>query len=128
SERAPGGADGGRRIAGRASGFGPGFYRQALAPCQGGQEKRLRSLRDRSGAMGVPAPALRILSDGDEVRVLWEEVELGDRSVTIERPEDPGSLIQGWCDRADPDILIPYWAEIWPSSRSIAKRLQAEPL
>ena len=76
----------------------------------------------------MPAPALRTLADGDEVQVLWEEVSLGDRTVTIERPEDPGSLIQGWCERADPDILIPYWAEIWPSSRAIAKRLEREPL
>ena len=66
--------------------------------------------------MGVPAPALRVLSDGDVVRVLWEEVAFGERSITIERPEDPGSLIQGWCNLADPDVLIPYWAEIWPSS------------
>lgn len=68
------------------------------------------------------------LADGEEVRVVREAVPIGVGgidAITIERPEDPGSLIQGWCDRADPDVLIPYWAEIWPSARAIARRLAA---
>lgn len=69
---------------------------------------------------------MRVLADGEEVETLFETVPLGARSITIERPEDPGSLIQGWCDLADPDVLIPYWAEIWPSSRAIARRLTEE--
>jgi len=71
----------------------------------------------------VPAPAVRVLSDGEEVGILFEEVPFGEGSIRIERPEDPASLIQDWCNRADPDVLIPYWAEIWPSSRAIAKHL-----
>jgi predicted nicotinamide N-methyase len=58
--------------------------------------------------------------------VLREAIPFGDGSIVIERPEDPASLIQGWCNLADPDVLIPYWAEIWPSSRAIAARLEQE--
>ena len=71
---------------------------------------------------------MRALCDGDEVRVLSEQIGFGGRSINIERPEDPGSLIQGWCNRADPDVLIPYWAEIWPSSLALARRLESESL
>ena len=66
------------------------------------------------------------LVDGEEVRVVREEIPIGAGGIdviAIERPEDPASLIQGWCNRADLEVQIPYWAEIWPASRAIARRL-----
>jgi predicted nicotinamide N-methyase len=44
-------------------------------------------------------------------------------SIEIERPEDAPSLLQGWCNRADAAVLIPYWAELWPAARAIARCL-----
>ena len=78
-----------------------------------------------------PAVGSETLLDGDEVCVVREVVLVGTsaiREIAIERPEDPPSLLQGWCDRADPAVPIPYWAEIWPASRAIARRLAAGPL
>jgi 2-polyprenyl-3-methyl-5-hydroxy-6-metoxy-1,4-benzoquinol methylase len=74
-----------------------------------------------------PDAGLTTLSDGDEVRVVREAVDLGGDLgiVDIERPEDPPSLLQGWCDLADPQVPIPFWAEIWAASRAIARRLAA---
>jgi SAM-dependent methyltransferase len=79
--------------------------------------------------MGLPADAVSevyTLADGDTVRVIRESIPFGAGgidAIVIERPDDPGSLIQGWCERADPAVLIPYWAEIWPASRAIARQL-----
>lgn len=66
------------------------------------------------------------LTDGGHVCVVLESVMLGGAAgawVEIERPEDPGALLQEWCDRADPAVPIPYWGEIWPASRALARRL-----
>jgi len=70
------------------------------------------------------------LSDGQRVCIVLESIHVGldgERTIEIERPDDPGELLQGWCNRADPSIPIPYWAEIWPASRAIARRLAAGP-
>src|SRR5881397_3704618 len=74
-----------------------------------------------------PDAGVATLSDGDQVRVVRESVALGGfiGTVAIERPEDAPSLLQGWCNQADPGVPIPYWAEIWPASRAIARRLAA---
>ena len=65
------------------------------------------------------------LEDGEVVSTILESVEVGFPIgvIAIERPADPPSLIQEWCNRADLSRRIPYWAEIWPASRAIAARL-----
>jgi predicted nicotinamide N-methyase len=78
-----------------------------------------------------PAIGFQLLANGDRVPVILETVPLGPDlpAIGIERPEDPPSLLQDWCNKADPSLRIPYWAELWPSSRAIARRLAAgEPL
>lgn len=63
---------------------------------------------------------------GEEVRIVRETVRLDGpqlHAIEVDRPEEPGSLVQGWCYRADPDVPIPFWAELWPASRAIAHRL-----
>src|SRR5438093_521019 len=88
----------------------------------GGGSKAMRS---------APWPDVGIatLSDGEKVQVIRESVDLGGvlGTIHVERPEDPPSLLQGWCARADPAAPIPYWAEIWTASRAIARRLAAGP-
>jgi SAM-dependent methyltransferase len=77
-----------------------------------------------------PKVGTALLSTGDEVDVVLETVEIGApeiASLSIERPEDPPSLLQDWCNVADPARLIPYWAEIWPAAKAIARRLAAGP-
>lgn len=77
-----------------------------------------------------PAIGSAVLHDGDEVRVVRERVLIGApgfEAVEIERPEDAPSLIQGWCSRADSAVLIPYWAELWPASRAIARSVAQGP-
>src|SRR5437870_12373463 len=85
----------------------------------------------REGVRRVPWPesGVATLSDGEKVQVIRESVDLGGvlGTIDIQRPEDPPSLLQGWCDRADPAAPIPYWAEIWTASRAIARRLAAGP-
>lgn len=77
-----------------------------------------------------PTVGSAVLIDGDEVRVVRETIPLAGpwlETIDIERPEDAPSLLQGWCNRADPAVLIPYWAELWPAARAIARRLAEGP-
>jgi 2-polyprenyl-3-methyl-5-hydroxy-6-metoxy-1,4-benzoquinol methylase len=76
----------------------------------------------------LPAPGAWTvrLSGGDEILVEREAVRMGGKEaghIEIERPTDPGDLVQGWCRQADPTLHVPYWAELWPASRAIARLL-----
>lgn len=83
-----------------------------------------------SSRSGWPVVGTATLANGDELRVVRESIAVGglpSGAIEIERPEDPPSLLQEWCDLADPSIPIPYWAEIWPSSRGLARLIASGP-
>lgn len=54
-----------------------------------------------------------------------DDVAMGDRTVTLLRPKDPEELISER-DFAR-DERLPYWADLWPSSRVLADVLMQEP-
>lgn len=77
-----------------------------------------------------PAVGTDLLSTGDDVEIVRERVRIGTPdipSLEIDRPADPSSLIQGWCNAADLTVPIPYWAEIWPAAKAIARRIAGGP-
>jgi predicted nicotinamide N-methyase len=50
-----------------------------------------------------------------------EVVVIAGRDLTITRPVDADALVD---ERAfEPDEFMPYWAELWPSSRALARRV-----
>ncbi len=59
---------------------------------------------------------------------IWETVIAGDKEFTIGRPSDTDKILE------HPEVLkgieydenMPYWAEVWPSSRMLAKYLMKE--
>jgi ETFB lysine methyltransferase len=56
--------------------------------------------------------------------VVEAEVELGDERFAILRPRDAEALISA--EDFDRDERLPYWADVWPSSLVLARRLLAE--
>ena len=59
---------------------------------------------------------------------IWETVIAGEKEFTIGRPSETDKML------THPDVInditynenMPYWAEIWPSARMLAKFLMKE--
>src|SRR2546430_16663198 len=58
-----------------------------------------------------------------------ERVILGDTTFLIDRPDDSDGLINHPAIRAAfaADEYLPYWADLWPAARMLAKAVLAEP-
>ena len=58
--------------------------------------------------------------------VIEETVAVAGRDLRITRPRDSEALLDE--DRFEPDEYVPYWAELWPSSRVLARLVAARSL
>ena len=58
-----------------------------------------------------------------------ERVILGDVTFLIDRPDDSDGLLNNPAIRAAfaADEYLPYWADLWPAARMLAKAVLAEP-
>ncbi|GJG85277.1 type 12 methyltransferase [Gemmatimonadetes bacterium T265] len=59
-----------------------------------------------------------------EFRTVVEDVPVGGASISVLRPAEPEALIDE--DAFARDERLPYWADVWPSTRVLAARLLAE--
>ena len=61
--------------------------------------------------------------------VVREQVIIDDRTFVIERPGDSDRLLDHPAVRAAfaADEYLPYWADLWPASRMLAKAILREP-
>lgn len=75
----------------------------------------------------APDPAAILANLGDLVR---EKVFVEDRALLIDRPERSDKLLDHPEVHAAfaRDEYMPYWAEVWPAARMLAKVLVREPL
>ncbi|MEN3282747.1 MAG: hypothetical protein V7607_3887 [Solirubrobacteraceae bacterium] len=75
--------------------------------------------------MRYPRPAVRTRHAGGVERtksdVVEEIVVIAGRDLTIARPADAEALLDE--QAFEPDEYMPYWAELWPSSRALARRV-----
>ena len=55
-----------------------------------------------------------------------EVVVIGGRDLTIVRPADTEALLDD--DAFEHDEFMPYWAELWPSARALARRIGSRAL
>lgn len=72
---------------------------------------------------GDDGPAL-VAALEREFATVVEDVPVGDTSFSILRPAEPEALIDE--DAFAHDERLPYWADVWPSTRVLAARLLAE--
>src|SRR5204862_8262946 len=90
----------------------------------------VRGRRSRAPAPGCVSPrgrapraARRAASSScwQASRMREERILIGERELTITRPEDPESLIDE--ARFEEDEFLPYWADLWPSGVALARRV-----
>jgi predicted nicotinamide N-methyase len=73
-----------------------------------------------------PPGGARVRDDGGVDDLVEETVALRGRDVSLLRPRDSDALLT---ERAfEREELLPYWAELWPSSLALARALAARAL
>src|SRR5437868_250270 len=76
-------------------------------------------------AARLPLPRTPVEAIGELVR---ERVILGDTTFLIDRPDDSDALLNDPAIRAAfaADEYMPYWADLWPAARMLAKAILRE--
>src|SRR5690349_17286362 len=76
-----------------------------------------------------PAPPLPVTPLRAVTRLVRDQVIVEGQTFLIERPDESDRLWEDAAVRAafDADEYLPYWADLWPASRMLAKTILCEP-
>src|SRR5687767_172820 len=79
--------------------------------------------------MSAPLPPLPETPPDAIQRVVRERVILGEHTFLIDKPGGSDDLLAHPAVRAAfaADEYLPYWADLWPAARMLAKAVLAEP-